>query len=284
MYYDSTPVSTDDDKVSLFNKYFHSVFSTSSFVLPPVSSLSTPCVTLENLEITESEIFEVLSSLDPSKAPGPDGIGTNILKFCSTALCGPLHHLFTLCLSQANIPSEWRIHKIYPIHKSGDKASFKNYRPISLLSCISKILERIIYNKSIGFITETVISKFQFGFLSNRSSTQQLLLFLNSVFDSQSSQAHTDTIYLDLKKAFDKVSHPELLLKLWSSGITGNLWRFFQSYLTNRQQYVSINGHNSYYLPVISGVPQGSPLLFIIIIHQRSTPLCQIRTYTSLRR
>ena len=197
-------------------------------------------------------------------------IGPHILKYCSDALCLPLHHLFCLCLHQCDLPLAWRLHCITPIYKSGDKSSIKNYRPISLLSCTSKVLEQIIYDKSIDFITNRFISRHQFGFLRNRSTSQQLLIFIYSILNSHRSHSSTDAFYLDLRKAFDTVSHPELLLKLSTAGITGDLWKWFHSYLTNRSQQVSVNGSLSYSLPVSSGVPQASilgPLLFLVYVN-----------------
>ena len=200
MYLNSTPALSNSEKASLFNHYFHSVFTSSPFVLPPLSSLPTPNSTLNNIDITIEDVYEALCSLDLSKASGPDGIGQKILKFCSTAICGPFLYLFTQCLAQHTIPSEWRIHSITPIHKSDDRANISNYRPISLMSCTSKLLERIIYNKSIDFITNTVISNHQFGFLKHRSSVQQLLLLINTIYDSLLTHSPTDVIYLDFRK------------------------------------------------------------------------------------
>ena len=159
-----------------------------------MSTLPTPDKVIEDLVISEQETFEALTSFDPSKPPGMDGIGYSLLKHCAVAICSPFHHLFTQCLSQQNIPSEWKIHCITPIHKSGEKALISNYRPISLLSCSSKVLERIIYDKIIDFLTDSVINNHQFGFLTNRSSTQQLLVFLNSIHNFHECHASTDVI------------------------------------------------------------------------------------------
>ena len=154
---------------------------------------------------------------------GLDGIGPNVLKHCASALCEPLQHLFNVSLRQHNIPAEWKIHNISPIHKSGDRASVTNYRPISLLSSTSKVLERIIYNKCIQFL-ETIISTSQFGFLRNRSTLQQLLVFFNNVHETLHQSSQSDAIFLHFAKAFDSVPHKELLIKLRSVGVTGDLW------------------------------------------------------------
>jgi len=107
-----------------------------------------------------------------------------------------------------------------PVFKSGDRCQGKNYRPISLLSNTSKVLEQIIYNKLIDHIA-CQINPVQFGFLQNRSTTQQLLSFLSNAFNDRNQ---LDVIYLDIRKAFDTVSHPHLLTKLPSFNIGGEIW------------------------------------------------------------
>ena len=190
---------------------------------------------------------------------GIDGIGPKILKRCALALYKPLHHLFLLSLSQHSLPSDWRVHLIIPVFKSGDKSSVRNYRPLSLLCSVSKILEKLIYDKIIPFIS-TSISSCQFGFRPKHSSTQQLLTFLNTVHTILDTHSQADVVYLDFRKAFDSVPHNEILIKLWSFGLTGNLWKWFRSYLSGRSQCVLLNQCTSDLLPVISGVPQGSIL------------------------
>ena len=159
-----------------------------------------------------------LISLDPSNSAGYDQISPKLLKHCAPALCSVLHHLFRLCLDQSYIPSDWHMHLITPILKSGDKSQVTNYRPISLLCITSKILERLVYNHLVAFIGNS-FSPAQFGFRKRHSTLQQLLTFLFKVYNSINAHSQTDVIYLDFKKAFDRVAHNELLDLLVKYGI-----------------------------------------------------------------
>ena len=138
------------------------------------------------------------------------------------ALCDPLQLLFQKCLDKHTIPAEWRVHAITPVHKSGDRTSVTNYRPISLLSNTSKVLEHLVYDKCAEFLTAS-ISSVQFGFLGGRSTIQQLVLFFRDVIESVDAGTQSDVIYLDFAKAFNSVPHNELLFKLYKMGVCGDL-------------------------------------------------------------
>ena len=224
MHLNSHTATSDADKASLFNEYFESVYSKPTSNASHTHTLCSGTSVLNNIALSDTEVYTALSSLDPFKASGTDCIGPRILKTCSLALYPVVDHLFKMSLASCKLPKEWKLHCIIPIFKSGDKSLISNYRPISLLCSISKVLERIVYDKVFGFIGQS-ISKSQYGFLRDHSCLQQLLSFLSCVEKSLESRCQHDTIYLDFQKAFDRVPHKELLFKLHDLGITGALWR-----------------------------------------------------------
>ena len=142
MFNSNSSAADDSDKASLLNEYFHSVFTTSSYRLPPLDEIDTPASVVTNIIISDSDVYSALTSLNPTKS---SGTGPKLLKVGAIALYIPLHYLFKLCLSKYSIPSEWKTHHIIPIFKAGNKISVHNYRTISLLCCVSKVLEQLIF-------------------------------------------------------------------------------------------------------------------------------------------
>ena len=164
------------------------------------------------------------------------------------------------------VPSQLKIAKVVPIFKTGKSESMDNYRPISLLSGFSKIVEKIVSNRLTSFLdTNNLITSCQYGFHKKHSTIHPLVHFLNHVSSSLDKKNHTIAIFCDLRKAFDTVNHTILLSKLKKLGVRGVELQWFSDYLSNRKQLVHVNGSSSSLLDILIGVPQGSilgPLLF----------------------
>jgi hypothetical protein len=253
---------------SILNQYLCSIFTEwGNTKIPPIEAFVNDH--LSSLTLTEEEVRLALAKLNPSKAPGPDGIPTKILKDYSTELAPHLTAIYNTTLSTGTLPEEWKEANVVVIHKKGKKTDPSNYRPISLLPVCSKVLERCIYNKIIPHI-RPLISKHQHGFLANSSTNTQLISFFNDINNILDEKDDIDLVYFDLSKAFDSVPHLPAITKLKSFGINGNLLNWFENYLSNRKQRVVIDGQASGWLPVTSGVPQGSilgPLIFLLYIN-----------------
>ena len=217
----NNPLYDPKQIANAFNQFFHSTFSApSDFLLPDMSALPTPSSQLSSVEITRSDVFTALSKLDESKAYGCDQIHPKILKNCLLSVLESVHSLFVSSLMNNTLPAEWKVHKITPIPTKGNLLEITNYRPISLLCILSKVLESIVFHKIIDFIRPN-LSEYQFGFIKNKSCLTQLLSAFSIIHEAVDNKKQLDMVYLDFRKAFDSVSHNELLYKLWKMGITG---------------------------------------------------------------
>lgn len=218
-----------------------------------------------------SEIEKIIKSLK-NKAGGVDGISVKVLKLVAGYILTPLEHIFNLCIFKAEWPSALKIAEIIPIHKSGNKLLPTNYRPISLISNIAKIFEKLIHKRLYSFIDkQKILSSKQFGFRKNMGTKEALITLVDKITDGLDNNKKVIATFLDLAKAFDTVNHPILLKKLARYGIRGLPLLLIKSYLTNRKQYVNIDGHYSGLTDLKMGVPQGTvlgPLLFILYINE----------------
>ena len=241
---------------------------TSNAQLPPGENFESKLV---SVKASEQEVLDLLMSLDTSKATGPDGIGPKLLYEASTSIVPSLTRLINLCLDSAQVPQIWKHANVMPLFKKEDTSELNNYRPVSLLPCTSKILERIVFKNVYNYLRDNrILSLHQSGFQSGDSTVNQLA-YLYHVF-SKAIDAKKDVriVFCDVSKAFDRVWHDCLLYKLAKMGIGGNLLEFCKNYLSDSSQCVIVDGHKSDIGRVRAGVPQGGvfgPLFFLIYIN-----------------
>ena len=220
--------------------------------------------------VTPTEIEKLVLTLKNS-ATGWDEINAMLLKSMINDIRDPLCHICNMSLEEGIFPSQLKIANVLPLFKAEESFQFNNYRPVSLLCIISKVFEKLMFNRVNDFLSNLkILYEFQFGFRKKHSTYLAHLILLDRITKSLDNGETAIGIYLDFSKAFDTVNHEILLKKLYHYGIRGNAYAWFQSYLTGRVQYVIYNNVQSSPKPIKCGVPQGSilrPLLFLIYIN-----------------
>ena len=205
-----------------FNKYLSSTFTHAPEIpIDAFTPLDEGMPVLDSLVLCEDEVYKVLLNLNPSKAPGLGGLPTIVLKSCARELTPSLCGLFNSSLAKGKLPTEWKDALVVLVHKKGKKEDVTNYRSISLLCVVSKVLERCIFKHFEEFLCP-LFHNAQHGFLQGRSTVTQLPAFYHETGQSLDRGLQSDIVYLDLAKAFDSVSHQRLPLKLSRYGVSGH--------------------------------------------------------------
>lgn len=277
-----TLVNDPLDNANIFNKYFTGIAD----LLLANSNFSNPTKIIGNFpnsmflrEIEVLEVWNIIQNLKNNFSAGIDNIPNAVIKKCASSIVIPLTHIFNQSFTEGTFPDSLKIAKIIPLHKKGNSNQVENYRPISLLTGFSKILEKLMFNRLCSFIdSNNILTSAQHGFRRGRSTDTATYDFLNHILEAIDNKDITTGLFLDLSKAFDLINHNLLLSKLESYGIRDCPNRWLKSYLSNRKQAVELKFHTTHsttnhlsdFETIKHGVPQGSilgPLLFLLYIN-----------------
>ena len=271
----------DLKKATLLNDFFAKQAKTdenktsSRFIKGNKDTLAVP--TLGKITTSEKEVLKILNSLDANKSTGPDNIPAKLLKLTAILIAAPLSKLFNKSLAMGIYPSKFKEANIKAIFKNkGSPSELTNYRPISLLSSLSKVFEKIVHKHIYEHISlHSLLTDKQSGYRRGHSAEQQLLYLTHNLYRSMDSGGDFTAIYLDISKYFDKIWHVGLLHKCRHEfGITDSLFDWLNSYLSERRQRVQIGDTFSETAVINAGCPQGSvlgPLLGLIYLNGLST-------------
>lgn len=236
------------------------------------TTLDTNTNSLSELKpCSEVEINTIINNLDSNSSTGIDGISTKSLKCMKSLILDNLTTCFNKLLADGKFPESLKVAKVTPIYKSGNKTDPSNYRPISVLPVISKVLEKILYSRLDAYLASiNFISSRQYGFRPQSNTLSATVDLVTKIKYNIDQKKIVLGLFIDLKKAFDTVSHSKLINKLRGIGVTGKALKMYESYLANRSQLVKINNSQSNHQPITYGIPQGSvlgPLLFLIYVN-----------------
>jgi len=271
-------ITDPKQKAELLNNQFYTAFSEGTAYT--ASEFKDRCSmpdsrddfpSMDDITISTKGIEKLLARLNPTKAAGPDGITPRVLKELATELSPILTTIYKSSLHTGQVPKDWKEALVTPVFKKGEHYKASNYRPISLTSVPAKILEHVLVSAIMHHLeSNNILSTQQHGFRKHHSCETQLLEFVEEASSAMESGVATDVIIMDFQKAFDRVNHSPLVHKLDHYGIRGRTNSWIANFLSDRKQAVVVNGAQSSYVDVRSGVPQGTvlgPCLFLTYIN-----------------
>ena len=273
---EGTSCTDQNEIVEQFNNYFTNIGSSLNSKLPktgedPTQHIKHNTASFFCAPTDPTEIINIVTSANSSKASGVDNIDPYVVQKIIPQIANQLAHIFNKSLQTGIVPDKLKIAKVIPLYKNDNPELFENDRPISILPCFSKIIERIMYNRLYSFLTKhNIITEKQYGFRKKYATYMALIDLIDKISCNFDEKKYTVGVSLDLSKAFDTIDHTILLNKLQCYGVRGSACSWFASYIQNRKQYVVFNKTESECKEISCGVPQGSilgPLLFILYIN-----------------